>query len=93
MALSERTVVGVVGDIRVRGLERPSEPRVYIPYRQVDDGWFAFCAPKELVVRSSVEAAGLTPAIRRIVREADPDLPLARVRTLADGSRRRPPRE
>ncbi|MEP6474651.1 MAG: ABC transporter permease, partial [Gemmatimonadota bacterium] len=27
-ALSERTVVGVVGDIRVRGLERPSEPQV-----------------------------------------------------------------
>jgi predicted permease len=84
MALSERTVVGVVGDIRVRGLERPSEPQVYLPYRQVADGWFPFYAPKELVVRSSGDPATLTPAIRRIVREADPDLPLARIRTLQE---------
>ncbi len=84
MAMSERTVVGVVADIRVRGLERPSEPQVYLPYRQVADGWFAFYAPRELVVRSSGDLAALTPAIRRIVREADPDLPLARIRTLRD---------
>ena len=84
MAMSERTVVGVVADIRVRGLERPSEPQVYLPYRQVADGWFVFYAPRELVVRSSGDLAALTPAIRRIVREADPDLPLARIRTLRD---------
>ena len=35
-------------------------------------------------MRASSDPAGLTPAIRRIVREADPDLPLARVRTLAE---------
>ena len=29
--LAERTVVGVVGDIMVRGLERTSEPQVYLP--------------------------------------------------------------
>jgi len=34
----ERTVVGVVGDIKVRGLERMSEPQVYLSYRQADDG-------------------------------------------------------
>ena len=84
MAMSERTVVGVVADIRVRGLERPSEPQVDPPYRQVADGWFVFYAPRELVVRSSGDLAALTPAIRRIVREADPDLPLARIRTLRD---------
>jgi predicted permease len=84
MAFSQRTVVGVVGDIRVRGLERPSEPQVYLPYRQVEDGSFTFYAPKELVVRSSTDLAPLTPAIRRIVREADPDLPLASIRTLAE---------
>ena len=57
MATKERTVVGVVGDIRVRGLERPSEPQVYLPYRQVEDGWFPFYAPKELVVRASSDPA------------------------------------
>ncbi len=37
VALDERTVVGVVGDVRVRGLEIPSEPQVYLPYQQVAD--------------------------------------------------------
>ncbi len=35
IALAERTVVGVVGEIRARGLERISEPQVYLPHRQV----------------------------------------------------------
>jgi len=40
VAFQDRTVVGVVGDVRVRGLERPSEPQVYLPLsagrRQLD---------------------------------------------------------
>ena len=35
--LQPRTIVGVVGNVRVRGLERPSEPQVYFPYQQMDD--------------------------------------------------------
>jgi putative ABC transport system permease protein len=84
MATKLRTIVGVVGDVRVRGLERPSEPQAYLPYRQVDDGWFANYAPKELVLRVDGHPAALTPAIRQIVRAADADLPLSSVRTLAD---------
>ena len=37
-AFFDRTVVGVVGDIRVRGLEKNSEPQVYLPYQQ-SAGW------------------------------------------------------
>jgi predicted permease len=37
IAESMRTVTGVVGNVRVRGLERSSEPQVYLPYRQVPD--------------------------------------------------------
>ena len=33
-AFQERDVVGVAGDVRVRGLERPSEPQVYLSYLQ-----------------------------------------------------------
>ena len=84
VAFRERTVVGVAANIRVRGLERDSEPQVYVPYAQIPDGWMPFYAPKELVVRSSGDPAANAPAIRRIVHEIDPDLPLARVRTLAD---------
>jgi predicted lysophospholipase L1 biosynthesis ABC-type transport system permease subunit len=81
-ALSERTVVGVVGDVKVRGLERQSEPQVYIPHRQVEDGAIIFYAPKDLVIRASVEPEALLPSVRRIVRQADPELPISDVRPL-----------
>jgi predicted permease len=84
IAFFDRTVVGVAGDIRVRGLERESEPQVYIPYKQIPDGWMNYYPPKELVVRASTDAGSLVPAIRQIVANADPDLPLAHVRTLRD---------
>ena len=46
MTFHDRVIVGVVGDIRVRGLERTSEPQVYIPYRQVEDGSIIGYTPK-----------------------------------------------
>ncbi len=82
-ALQQRTVVGVVGDIRVRGLERSSEPQVYLPPSQVADSSIIFYAPKELVVRSGLEPSALVPAIRDIIRRVDPDQPISNVRTMA----------
>jgi hypothetical protein len=35
MATADRTVIGVAGNVRVRGLEQLSEPQVYLPYQQV----------------------------------------------------------
>ena len=84
IAMFDRTIVGVVGDVRVRGPERQSEPQVYAPYLQMPDGWMIYYAPKELVVRSSGNPALLVPAIRQVISSADPDLPLARVRTLEE---------
>ncbi len=81
-ALQKRTVVGVVGDIRVRGLERNSEPQVYLPAGQVPDSSIIFYAPKDLVVRSSTDQSSLVAAIRDIVRRADPDQPISNVRRL-----------
>ena len=81
-ANAERIVVGVVGEIRVRGLERESEPQVYLSYAQVPDGAIISYPPKELVVRATVPPPTLLPAIRRAVAEADPDQPLSHVRTL-----------
>jgi predicted permease len=83
-AFAERQVVGVVGDVRVRGLERASEPQVYLPYKQVEDGALPFYEPKDLVVRSTSAPEALLPAVRKIVRAADPELPIDRVRTLEE---------
>jgi MacB-like periplasmic core domain/FtsX-like permease family len=81
MALAERTVVGVAGNVRVRGLERDSEPQVYLPQRQGPEV-LAFYQPQDLVVRSSTDPAALVPALRAIIAVADPDQPVSHVRTL-----------
>lgn len=80
IAFSARTIVGVVGDIKFRGLERQSEPQVYMPASQQTT--LFFYAPKDLVVHTSVAATSLAPAVRNIVAEAEPDMPITAVQTL-----------
>jgi putative ABC transport system permease protein len=82
--LFDRIVVGVVGDIRVRGLEKNSEPQVYLPYQQVPDGWMVFYVPKDLVIHASGNPLLLLPAVRRIIHDADPEQPISDVRTLSE---------
>lgn len=84
IAFSKRTVIGIVGDVRVRGLERTSEPQVYFPYAQVADDMLVFYAPKNLAVRSSQSAEALMPSIREIIRRADPLLPISDVHMLSE---------
>jgi len=84
MAFEERTIVGVVGHVQVRGLERPSEPQVYLPHRQMPDGGLIGYTPKDLVVRSSVAADALVPALRAIIRRADPQQPISDIASYTD---------
>lgn len=79
----EMQVVGVVGDVRVRGLERESEPQIYFSSAQMVDNGAIFYAPKDLVVRTVAPVEGLAPAIRNIVSGVDPLLPVTSVRPLA----------
>jgi putative ABC transport system permease protein len=85
-ALHDRVVVGVAGDIRVRGLEGTSEPQVYVPYKQVPDGSILFYTPGELVIHSAdaTNSDKIRPSIRAIVRQADPQQPIASIRTMAE---------
>lgn len=82
-----RTVVGVVGDVRMRGPERLSEPQVYLAHKQsattADSAGNPFYAPKDLVIRSSVPATTLIPAVRRIVQRADPQQPISNIKPMA----------
>lgn len=86
VAFFDRTVVGVVQDIHVRGLEQSSEPQVYMPSDQVPNRWLTFHMPKDLAIRagSDQEALALAPAVRRIVHDADPGLPVTDVRLMAE---------
>jgi predicted permease len=79
----DRIVVGVVGDIHVRSLERSNEPQVYVSWQQPDDvsTWYA---PKDLVVRTTGDPTALVSSLRRIIRQADPSQPVSEVRPLTD---------
>ena len=83
-AEQNKTIVGVVGDVRFRGLERDGEPQVYLPYKQLPDRVATFYSPREIVVRSPQDASALAPSIRRIFQKADPELPVSAVRPLRD---------
>ena len=78
----DRTIVGVVGNVKVRGLERRSEPQVYLPNRQQPEDAMGWYTPQDLAVRHSGDASALVPALRRIVARVDATLPVADVRTL-----------
>ena len=81
---SDRTIVGVVSDIRVRGLERDSEPQVYLPHRQVRDGRLWGYTPKELVISATTPLEPLVPAVRSIIRNVDPQQPITNLRPMTD---------
>jgi putative ABC transport system permease protein len=82
VAFDDRTIVGVVADVRVRGREMQSEPQIYLPYKQQRDQSLIAYPPKDLVVRSTVPPTTLLPAIRRIVNSVDPQQPISNVRTM-----------
>lgn len=85
----DRTIVGVAGNIRVRGLERPSEPQVYLPYQQQPDNQTLNYVPKDLVVKvdAGVEDSprwdALVASIRRVVASVDSQQPVADVQPLS----------
>jgi predicted permease len=81
---STRTVVGIVGDVRVRGLERSSEPQMYLPARQAPEEFPASRDPKDLVIRHSGPDDTLVAAVRQVVRAVDPEQPISEVRPLGD---------
>jgi len=83
-AFADRVVVGVAGDVLFRGLERRSEPQVYLSSQQVSDGAVTFYAPKSLAVRTAGPPQQAASAVRSIVRQADPKLPITEAQTLRD---------
>ena len=71
-------VVGVVGDTRNNGRNRPAIPEIYFPA-----GGTGINA-MNVVVRSEQPADQLIAAVRRTIRQADPTLAMGEVRTMND---------
>jgi putative ABC transport system permease protein len=72
------TIVGIVGDMRHRGLEFDAAPEFYLPHAQHAGG----SGTMILAVRSKQDPRWLTTAIRNELRQLDGELPAANVRTL-----------
>jgi putative ABC transport system permease protein len=70
------TIIGVVADIKHRGLDMEAQPEYYLPHTQGPDREMI------LTVRSAQDARTLARAIREELGNIDPDIPLANVRTL-----------
>jgi predicted permease len=75
---SMREVVGVVGDIKRKGLTAEADPQFYLPFAQ------ALITNPNLVVRTSGDPAAVQSAIRAVVREMDKSVPVYQVSTLED---------
>ncbi len=80
---ADRTVVGVAGSISVRRLEGATDPQIYFPAEQLGNT-STFYAPKDLLVRSSGDPLTLAPALRRVIRSADPNQAVSDVKLLKD---------
>jgi predicted permease len=76
-----RAVVGVVRDIKVRGLERISEPQMYVPSSDVPDTPLTAFDPKDLVIRVAGPETAFLPAVRQLIRRIDPEQPISDVMT------------
>jgi putative ABC transport system permease protein len=70
-----RTVVGIVADTRRAGVEQPVRTESYHPYTQ---------DPRSMtiLIRTAGEPTAIAAALRTVVRELDPDQPLAQVAPL-----------
>jgi putative ABC transport system permease protein len=97
------TVVGVAKDVKQGGVDRASGTELYLLLEQLPRvmptvsgpslGHWSNDGSMSFVVRSALPAATLRPAIAAAVREADPSLPVIRLRAMEDvidGSLRRP---
>ncbi|HEY6404033.1 MAG TPA: FtsX-like permease family protein, partial [Blastocatellia bacterium] len=70
------TIVGIVGNIKHRGLYSEFEPEFYYSYSQTPVHF------SSIVARTHGDPLSLTTAVRTAVSEADKDLPLIRPRTM-----------
>jgi putative ABC transport system permease protein len=83
-----RRIVGITADVRHSGLDRDVRPQMFIPYGQfvsmLPDSIGAVPRALTVVVRTQGDPAAATTAMRNVLRDLDPTLPLAQVRTLDD---------
>lgn len=80
-------VIGVAADIKNKGLDKDTQPQLYLAFPQLPWG------DMNLLIRTAVEPQSITSAVRAQVASIDPDQPITNIRTvdqLMDASRSQP---
>jgi putative ABC transport system permease protein len=88
------TVVGVVGDVRLRGLDSEARPSLYVPDLQLGEPVKTLAGPTlrdiltadartiNLVVRTTTDPERIANDVRTAVWAVDPNQPVTQVRTM-----------
>ena len=73
------TIVGIVGEVKYRGLpDNPTrDPDLYFPFQDRNQ-------QISLVIRSAVDASSLVAPVRQVIRDINPNIPVFSVATLQD---------
>ncbi len=74
-----RTIVGIVADTRVMGIEQPTRSEMYFPVAQSAENWMW---PRDLAVRASGDPYTLVHSVSSAVWEVDRDQPVSNVQTM-----------
>jgi putative ABC transport system permease protein len=74
--LTDFEIVGIVRDVKLAGLEAPSEPAYYLPASQ------APLQDMTILVRTTTDPLSIVGAVRQAVLSVDPNQPISNVTTL-----------
>jgi putative ABC transport system permease protein len=72
------TIVGVVGDVKITGLDEAAKPVMYYPFRQSSSPF------ANLIVRTNADPTALVGAVRNEVRNLEPDVAIFNVNTMEE---------
>jgi putative ABC transport system permease protein len=78
-ALKWMTVVGVVRDVRERGLDLANKSAVYVPFTQTTIGFFL---PSEIAVLTTREPLSLSRELQQAVWSVDPEQPVNAIKPM-----------
>jgi len=81
----EMTIVGVVGDVLQSGMDGEHVPQIFAPRQQAGANYSGLATRfATLVVRSRTEPPVTMRSVRNVIRELDPNLPVANMRSMEE---------
>ena len=81
-----RQIVGIVGNVRETGFSGTDQPVMYVPQAQINDGLTRLAnsvLPLSWAVRTATDPASLSVAIQHQFLAVDPQLPVSKIRSMA----------